>query len=294
MAIQNEPYEFMVKYTPQREWIEGKGVFLWLAFFFSEIGAGIYFVSLFYGSPGIRLSGWLITLVLGGAFHLAYLGKPMRGWRILLHFSGSELSRGLWVLLFFALVGFFQLVPVAIPDLPWTGQSPTLKIVMGIICILVITHGFLTMGIVRALPAWNSAVMIPLSVVSGIWVGSQFVELMLLLGDSDVTGVESWSRWLFFGYVAALGVYLWGGFHSTVTARASAKRILAGDISKMFYVGLVVIGILIPLFITFVLGEGMTHPGPEMFLIRLICIVTGDLFMRYSVMRSALYAPLLG
>ncbi len=41
--IQRESFEWMVKATPQREWIEAKGMFLWLAFFFSEIGAGVYF-----------------------------------------------------------------------------------------------------------------------------------------------------------------------------------------------------------------------------------------------------------
>ncbi|MFH1951572.1 MAG: nitrite reductase, partial [Pseudomonadota bacterium] len=51
--------EWMVTYTPQEEWIEGKGKFLWLAFFFSEIGAGIYFVSLFMNFPTGWLVGWL-------------------------------------------------------------------------------------------------------------------------------------------------------------------------------------------------------------------------------------------
>jgi len=36
--LQRENYEWMVKPTPQREWIESKGVFLWLAFFFSDSG----------------------------------------------------------------------------------------------------------------------------------------------------------------------------------------------------------------------------------------------------------------
>ncbi|MBW2000805.1 MAG: DMSO reductase, partial [Deltaproteobacteria bacterium] len=52
-------YEWMVKYTPQREWIEGQGFLLCLAFFFSEIGSGIYFVSLFLNLKAGWLVGWL-------------------------------------------------------------------------------------------------------------------------------------------------------------------------------------------------------------------------------------------
>ena len=81
-SIQKEIYEWMVKATPQREWIESKGLFLWLAFFFSEIGAGIYFVSLFVNLREGLLAGLAITLVLGGILHMMYLGKPSRFWRI--------------------------------------------------------------------------------------------------------------------------------------------------------------------------------------------------------------------
>ena len=56
-------YERLTKPTPQEEWIQGKGLLLWLAFFFSEIGAGIYFVSLFLNfRPGwitVATASWL-------------------------------------------------------------------------------------------------------------------------------------------------------------------------------------------------------------------------------------------
>ena len=35
-----EPYEWMSKYTPQTEWIVRRGIMLWLAFFFIELGDG--------------------------------------------------------------------------------------------------------------------------------------------------------------------------------------------------------------------------------------------------------------
>ena len=43
-------YEWMVTYTPQTEWIAGRGILLWLAFFFIELGAGMFFI-LFWKKP---------------------------------------------------------------------------------------------------------------------------------------------------------------------------------------------------------------------------------------------------
>ena len=75
-------YNWMVKYTPQTAWITGKGMYLWLAFFFAEIFAGVYFISIFMNLRSGLMVGWLGSLLLGGGFHYVYLGKADRGWRI--------------------------------------------------------------------------------------------------------------------------------------------------------------------------------------------------------------------
>ena len=89
--IQSKPYEFMVSYTPQKQWIEKKGVLLWLAFFFIELGAGMFFVASLFGNLPAMSLGWLLCAVLGGGFHLLYLGKPLRFWRMVLS-SGWKTS----------------------------------------------------------------------------------------------------------------------------------------------------------------------------------------------------------
>ena len=66
--IQTRPYEFMVSYTPQTQWIEKGGVKLWLAFFFIELGAGMFFVASLFGNLWAMLIGWLLCAILGGGF----------------------------------------------------------------------------------------------------------------------------------------------------------------------------------------------------------------------------------
>ena len=71
-------YEWMTRHTPQEEWIEGGGKFIWLALFCTETGAGLFFVSLFFKNPVGMLLGWFLCLALGGGFFLVHMGHPLR------------------------------------------------------------------------------------------------------------------------------------------------------------------------------------------------------------------------
>ena len=153
--LQREEYEWMVKVTPQREWIASQGVFLWLAFFFSEIGAGVYFVSLLSNYTEGLIVGWVIALGLGGLIHMFYLGNPFRAWRIFLKPQTSELSRGVWGMFLFGGLGLIQIALAYTADHSLAFGLPS-KIVAGILCLIIVMHGFTTMSVMKAIPSWNS------------------------------------------------------------------------------------------------------------------------------------------
>ena len=69
-------HEWMVKPMHQREWIERRGIMIWIAETFTSLGAGLYLVSLFMNSWWGLLVGWLIIMFLKLPIHLAYFGKP--------------------------------------------------------------------------------------------------------------------------------------------------------------------------------------------------------------------------
>ena len=278
-----KPYDWMIKSTPQQEWIKEKGMFLWLAFFFSEIGAGLYFVSIFFQyRPGLIL-GWLITLVLGGGVHMLYLGNPKRFWRILTNISSSELARGMWVIVIFSILGFFQIATAEF--------NSFLNCIIGIICILIIMHGFATMNVIKALPLWNSTLILPLSIISGIWVGSQIFQFMLSVSSSLAGSFEIWTELFLLVYIGLIGFYLWGTFHSSQAAKKSINILLKGELAKGFYIGVLALGIVIPLILTLMMWEGNVNAG--LIFIRMIFVFAGDLALRYLVMKSAVYQPLI-
>ncbi len=278
------PYEWMIKATPQHEWIDKQGIFLMLAFFFSEIGAGVYFISLFFHYKAGLVLGWLITLVLGGLIHIFYLGNPKRSWRMFLKPGSSELSRGLWIISVFALLGFIQIIK--------GGFNPVFNTIMGILCILIIMHGFSTMNVIRALPAWSSTMVLPLSLISGVWVGSQVLQFILSVSEPKAAGaLEIWSELFLFIYIAVIVLYLWGTFHSSETAQFSVNRLLKGDISKGFYAGVLASGIIFPIIITLIMWGG--NVNIFFIFLRLAFVFIGDLTLRYAIMKSAVYTPLL-
>lgn len=287
-------YEWMVAYTPQEVWIETRGLLLYLAFFFTEIFAGAYFISILLKFKTGMIVGWVGALALGGFFHLLYLGRPTRGWRILANVSTSELSRGLWLIVLYGAIGFLHILPMVFSGLPWSWEGALLNILMGIICVFVIAHGFMTMNVVKALPMWNSSMMLPLSLSSGIWVGAQIVVLTMQILKLDMALAELWVRWSLLAYIGALIVYLWGNMNAAQTAKISIKRILAGDCSATFYMGTVGIGIVIPLIMT--LSAWRTDPSTisgSYFFIRFFFVMIGDASMRYCIMKAPLYKPLI-
>lgn len=280
-----KPYEWMIKATPQSQWINNKGVFLWLAFFFSEIGAGLYFISLFYSyRPGLVL-GWLITLVLGGVIHILYLGNPFNAWRMIMKPKTSELSRGIWIIGIFAALGFIQIVT--------GGFNVIFNVIMGIACLLIISHGFATMNVIRAIPAWSSTMVLPLSVISGVWVGSQLLQLMFAVAGpaGAAAGMEVWSEVMLLIYIGCIALYLWGTYHANEIARESVVQFFKGEMQKIFLIGVVGLGCVLPLILSFIMWGGSVY-GFLIFL-RLASVLAGDLALRYVIMKRAYYVPLI-
>src|SRR5512136_139789 len=176
------PYEFMVSYTPQTQWIEKGGIKLWLAFFFIELGAGMFFVASLLNNVLAMSLGWLLCAVLGGGFHLLYLGKPLRFWRMAFSsgFKTSWISRGIIFVSLFLLLGFIHLLLVQ------SGlRSTPLLVLADLFAFLTVIYGGFAMNYVNGIPLWNTALLPILYVVSGLWGGAE-VTLGIALAGGEV------------------------------------------------------------------------------------------------------------
>lgn len=291
--IQARPYEFMVSYTPQRQWIEKGGIKLWLAFFFIELGAGMFFVASLFANLRAMSAGWLICAILGGGLHLLYLGKPLRFWRMVLSsgWKTSWISRGIIFVILFLVLGLAHVV---------LNQSATpftaLLIAADIFAFLTVIYGGFAMNYVNGIPLWNTASLPILYVGTGLLGGAE-VTLGIALASGEIgvgMPIHEWIRILLIGFILLIPVYLMSVRYTSLTGQASVRYMVVGKWSPLFWIGVVILGMVIPLMA--VINSFLTglETGPAAFLYAAIFSgLIGDLAMRYLILKCGMYSPLI-
>ena len=187
------PHEWMVKYTPQTEWIERRGILVWIAEVFTSLGAGLYLVSLFYSNWWGMLVAWLIIMFLKVPLHLLYFGKPLRFWRTLIPITNawktSWFTRGINFTIYFGSIVFIQLIVTYLainifPGTAWGAWDIVLRVLGGLFAFLVGIYSGFIMSYCRSVPFWNTALVPLILLFAGVADG---FALMLAVGMADHT-----------------------------------------------------------------------------------------------------------
>jgi len=283
----------MVSYTPQREWIEKGGIKLWLAFFFIELGAGMFFVASLFENLRAMSAGWLIVAVLGGGFHLLYLGKPLRFWRMAFSsgWKTSWISRGIVFVTLFLIFGLVHMVLIQ-----WATRFTALLAAADVFAFLTVIYGGFAMNYVNGIPLWNTALLPILYVISGLWGGAE-VTLGIALGSGQIVvgaAIEEWVRILLVGFILLIPIYLMSVRYTSLAGQVSVKYIVRSKWSLLFWVAVVILGMVVPL--AAVVSSFLTglETGRVAFLYAAILSgLVGDLALRYLILRGGMYSPLI-
>ena len=287
--IQTRPYEFMVKYTPQRDWIEGHGVLVAFALFLGSISGGLYLVSLYFDSMIGMFIGWLLA-ILAGAIDMAHLSKPLRFWRMLLKPNTSWIARGFILLTLFIGCAAIQLAMSY--WLPGTAVETVFLVLAGILAFGVAIYSGFVVGFVGAIKLWNSAIMPILFVIAGL-TGGLAILLATTLGDATQSmAVVNIMRIVLVGYAVSVAIYLWVSTYESTAARDSVVRIVQGSIAPTFWVGVVLLGIIIPIVMLFVApAAGGASEG--LLLAAVVGAIVGGVALRYVILKAGVYSPLV-
>ena len=294
LSQRKRPWEWMIKPTVQREWIEGRGVLLWLAMFFG-MGAGLYLVAVIFNSLWGMFVGWLIVAFGFGGLHLAFLGNPLRFWRMVSKPKTSWISRGLIFVTVLLGAGVVQMA------LMYWGVAPAAQLVFGVIAAIfafmaALYTGF-AMNYVRAIPFWNNA-LLPVLVVCSEILGGLGIALALALTiapdlAANIATIELGIRILLTAVAILIGIYMWSSTYGPTGDKEAVLALTRGpkSFSLPFWVTLVVIGIIIPLVIAWYPWAGeVTH---TVLFIAIVCEFIGGLSLRYSLLRGGIYVPLI-
>jgi formate-dependent nitrite reductase membrane component NrfD len=285
-------HEWMVKGNKQSEWIDNRGVLLWLAFYTGGLGGGLYLVSLFFNNLIGLFIGWFIVAVIKGSLHFMYLGKPIRFWRLMTRPQSSWLSRGLWFVLGFAGLGFIQiLLSYLAPD--QTGLIIGFKAAAGILALCVATYTGFVLNNVKGVPFWGLPILPLLFVACGILGGFGLIVGIGIFSNSvNMAAAEMGSRIMLIVNVLLIGLYLFLAARKQTVGKQSVLYQIRGSISPIFWIFVVSLGIVIPALIAFYsLFSGDTTS--VVLILGVVCEISGGVMLRYCVLKSGMYNPLV-
>jgi formate-dependent nitrite reductase membrane component NrfD len=281
--IQTRPYEFMVKYTPQKDWIEGAGVLIAVAFFLGGVSGGLYLASLYFDSMLGMFIAWVLALIMG-IVDMGHLSKPMRFWRMLLKPKTSWISRGFILIWLFIGCAVIQLALSF--WLPGNAAETVFKVLAGIMAFGVAIYSGFVVGYVGAIKLWNSAIIPILFVIAGLTGG---LAILLLTNRSAATA--NMMLVVVIAYAVFMAIYLWVATYASDVAKDSVMRILRGSIALVFWIGVVLLGMIIP--IALLLTNFFAGASAALMIIAAICAIIGGVALRYIILKGGMYSPLL-
>jgi formate-dependent nitrite reductase membrane component NrfD len=284
-------YEWMVKYTPQTEWIERRGILIWLAEVSNGLGSGLYLVSLYFNSLVGMFISLLIIVLLKCGLHFAHLRQPLRFWRLALNPRTSWLARGFIFLTLFIAFGAMQLIFSY--WLPGTAWEAAFKVVAGIMAILVAAYTGFVMNYVNSIPFWNSALLpllfVSFSVLSGL---AAAIAIGLFGGNIDIMAAVAGIRLLLVINAFFITIYLWSATYMGPTGKHSVKELTQGHIAPVLWLGVVLCGTFIPLGI-FIKNYLVGEASVPLLITAISCVLIGVFSFNYCLLKGGMYSPLI-
>lgn len=286
-----KPYEWMAEYTPQTIWIDGKGIFVWLAEVFGALGGGLYLVSLYFNNMEGMFISWIIIVLLKAGFHLAHLGQPLRFWRLALKPGSSWLARGF---IFLALFIGFSAIQIALSyRVPGTVWEVVFKVLGGITAFLVATYAGFVMKEVKGITLWNSAILPLLFFSFGVLGGlAVMIAIGLFGGKVDMMAAIAAIRLLLVINAFLTTIYLWSVTFLGPGGKRSVKELIQGRIAPILWVGVILCGIVIPIGIL-LSGYIIVEGSNLLIIVAITCIMIGVFSLNYCLLKGGLYCPLV-
>jgi polysulfide reductase chain C len=296
----------MVKPMRQTEWIDGKGMLVWLAEVFSALGSGLFLVSLFVGSWWGAFFGWIMIVLFKLPLHLFYLGKPLRFWRAIPPFTNawktSWFARGMFFTLVFTILGAIQLVLSYLLKhdvLAASAVSPVnvvnwvMMILAGIFVVMTGVYAGFAMSYCKSVPFWNTGLLPIVFLIMGIADGLALVTgVGRVTGGLNTNGIESASRIVLIVNAVLIMTYLINASYQSRTAELSVRELIVGRMAVVFWAGIVFLGITVPLVISIVslfVGE-IAMP---VLVVAIACHTIGAFSLKYGVLKVGIYRPIL-
>ena len=290
-----EPFQIRIgdlreRFRPQREWAEGRGLLLIVAHFLTGSGAGAWLVAVLLGlRPGLVMGFALVAV--GALFHLLFLGRPERFWRMMRGFGTSWISRGIiGVTVFLASAAFYLIL--ALLGLGETALAGALLFLSVLGALWVVVYKGFVWASSKGIPLWNTPLVPVLYIAYALRGGTAVLMLLAAAGSAHAPlgFLEPIKLWLAVSTAVLVLIYIDVMRGSGMTALRSVNLMLFGRVALPFYFGALALGLIVPIGI-----GGFAYFGDlSAALLTLVgCLsLVGDLSIIYCIAKAGLYRPL--
>jgi len=286
-----KPYEFMIKYQQQKEWIDGRGNFIAFAFFLGGISGGLYMAAAYFDNLVGMFVAWLLAGGMGVSY-MIHLSHPFRFWRMFMKPKTSWIARGFIFIMLFAGFTTIQLI-LSYWFAEQAGLITAFKVLAGIFAFAQSIYTGFAVSYVSAIKVWNSAIVPVLFVTCGTTGGlAILLAIFIAVDSSQIVMLENIIRVILITLAVIIGVYLWNTTYSSTAARDAVKRLIGGSLAPLFWIGVFLFGIAIPVAISIsTLYAGEASSG--LLITAIISEIIGGLALRFAILKAGMYTPLL-
>ncbi|HZD53245.1 MAG TPA: NrfD/PsrC family molybdoenzyme membrane anchor subunit [Woeseiaceae bacterium] len=276
---------FALGYRFQRYWSTPMAS----AFFFGELGAGLFIVSLFYDVVPGMIAGLIATGVLKPWFHLSHMGVPGKSWRAALRPDRSWISRGTIAIAVFLVFGIARTILQADPGSVSAPVSQAVAIISVLGAVGVVLYHGLSMSHSTAISFWSTGMMPVIGVAYALLGGA---AVTTALGGRAMPAASFSLHATTLILLAVTGLVLFSLIHAARNgapgARVSMDLLLKGPPAGIFVPVVIGVGLLLPLFLLVL--------APAAYLSSLLVAAStlaGFYAFRVLVFRAGVYDPIM-
>ena len=227
-----------------------------------------------------------------GVSYMIHLTKPLRFWRMLMKPGTSWIARGfIFIMLFIGLTTIQLILSQWAPGA--TAAITTFTIMAAVFAFAQSIYTGFAVSYVSAIKIWNSAIVPILFVTCGLTGGLAILLAIMIGGDhAQLVALENIIRVVLIVLAVIIGVYLWNTTYSSTSAKDAIKRLVGGSLAPLFWIGVFLFGILIPIIISIItyFTEG-TVSG--LLITAVVSEIIGGLALRFAILKAGVYTPLL-
>lgn len=282
-------------FRPQREWSEGRGLFLIIGHFLVGVAGGAWIFGYIFDYPPSLVCSFILAAG-GGLSHLVNLGRPERFWQMMRGVRKSWVARGFWGLTLFLGGGGLLLVAYLLPgnagaSHPYLARTGEAVAWLGAV-VMIGYMGFAYM-VSKAIPFWNSSLHPVLYIAYALRGGAGLIFLLApAFGMNSRLASGLLPSWI---GISSLVVALWAVEAVSIAssgdeaARRSMRELFRGSLVGYLYVGVLFIGLVVPAIL--VSNVSPLQPSLTLAFIGLTSIV-GDLFIKLCSVKAGIHVPI--